>query len=167
MPLTVKTCLTHRNHNSLLPHQRGSHPRAICIKRTANFDDTEHFYKRMLICVLPLAVVGSSYWGFSGGIQWEIVALPHAYLYIITGCRAKTKPDLSWQNAWLNCVGVLELFILGAVYLSDMCSLYRFSHVFSAALISDGLQHSVRLSSRIKKLLTNRNTNYCTQHHEA
>lgn len=62
---------------------------------------------------------------------------------------------------------MLEFFILEAVYLSDMCSLYSFSHVFSAALMSEGLQHSTSPNSRIKKLLTNRYTNYSTRHHEA
>lgn len=46
----------HSEISSLLPHERGNRPCAICVKWTPNFDDKEHFTK-MLICALPFSSV--------------------------------------------------------------------------------------------------------------
>ncbi len=121
MPLTVKTCLTHRNQNSLLPHQRGQPLSCHLCKLSRQFWWHRAFKKKKLIHEPPLSCVRvillnmlrirNSRYPLGDCCFMLIIhrEVEGEHLYIIAGCGAKTKPNLSRQNVWSNCVGrVLE-----------------------------------------------------------
>lgn len=127
MPLTVKTCLTHRNQNSLLPHQRDNHPLAICVNWAAHFDDTEHFTK-MLIYELPFGCVGVILPRMCDGYYPLLLHARH-YAERLKGStdrphRSGTRSQKNEPNPkvcdWIVLVK-WSLFICGGVfYLSDV-----------------------------------------------
>lgn len=167
----LKTCLTHRNDNSLLPHQRGNATSCPVHKMNWQFWWCGAFCppQKKLICLLPLTALGSFHWGFLWGDPAREMLI-YNRMQSGGGGGNPTKKNKK-QTSSLQIKLVIELCCsIGAIHprscLSERQALIAQVHscvsqrllcltVFSAAWAS---------ALGIMWLLTKRNTNY---YHEA